>query len=142
MQFFAFKFTLLALLGSATSVSAMCPGFHYGVAHVRNLGNGVSRFLRLSPSTDTEITSRVDLCLPYGLQGWELWKQHHQRLRLPTCDIMHQCRNDGNRLVAPEIEGSKLDFFEEDFSAEDLSEEDFAKNFPEDLSEGDIAGIN
>lgn len=45
-------------------------------------------------------------------------------------------------MVGPEIEGSKLDFFEEDFSAEDLSEEDFAKNFPEDLSEGDMAGIN
>lgn len=53
-----------------------------------------------------------------------------------------QCRNDGNRLVAPEIEGSELDFSEEDFSAEDLLEEDFAEDFPEDLSEEDVAGIN
>lgn len=43
MQFSTFKFTMLALLGSATSVSAICPGFNYGVGHVRNLGNGVSR---------------------------------------------------------------------------------------------------
>lgn len=50
MQFPTLKFTVLAILGSATSVSAICPGFNYGVGHVRNLGNGVSRceFLRLS----------------------------------------------------------------------------------------------
>lgn len=43
MQFPTLKFTVLAILGSATSVSAICPGFNYGVGHVRNLGNGVSR---------------------------------------------------------------------------------------------------
>ncbi|KAG6357983.1 hypothetical protein INS49_013866 [Diaporthe citri] len=52
------------------------------------------------------------------------------------------CRNDGNRLVAPEIEGSELGFFEEDFSEEDLLEEDFAEEFLEDLSEEDVVGIN
>lgn len=43
MQFSTLKLTVLTILGSAASVSAICPGFNYGVGHVRNLGNGVSR---------------------------------------------------------------------------------------------------
>lgn len=53
-----------------------------------------------------------------------------------------QCRNDGNRLVAPELEGSELEFSEEDFSDDDLLEGELFEEFPEDVLDENVAGSN
>lgn len=52
-----------------------------------------------------------------------------------------QCRNDGNRLAAPEIEGSELTFSAEELSEEEFLGEEFNEEFPEDLTE-DFATTN
>ncbi|KAL2288685.1 hypothetical protein FJTKL_03375 [Diaporthe vaccinii] len=44
MQFLTLKLVVLTVLGSASSVGAICPGFNAGIGHQQNLGGGVSRY--------------------------------------------------------------------------------------------------
>ncbi|KAH8757331.1 hypothetical protein F5883DRAFT_649100 [Diaporthe sp. PMI_573] len=149
MQFSTFKFTVLAILGSATSVSAICPGFNYGIGHVKNLGNGVSRWdvydtdcrvVDGLSTTENVCNDGIFSCSPapitftrYRNSFTHLSYACRTDSRAGSCGgnaISVCCRNDGNRLVAPELEGSELELSEEEFFDEDVSEEEFVEEFP------------
>lgn len=77
--------------------------------------------------------------LTYQVESWAASARVYLK-SIQLTDI--QCRNDGNRLVAPELEGSELELSEEDFSDEDLLEEELFEEFPEGVLDENVAESN
>ncbi|KAI7781797.1 hypothetical protein LA080_014287 [Diaporthe eres] len=119
MQFLTLKLVVLTVLGSASSVGAICPGFNAGIGHQQNLGGGVSRCM-FGCSPPPIIFNRWR----YNANG--LWFSCRTDSIAGSCgsdSISVCCRNDGGRLASFEPEEVGLDLTVEEFSEEELSEE-------------------
>ncbi|KAK7706665.1 hypothetical protein SLS64_007496 [Diaporthe eres] len=142
MQFPTLKLVVLTVLGSASSVGAICPGFNAGIGHQQNLGGGVSRWtiydtncraIDSLTTTGNPCDSGMFGCSPppiifnrwrYNANG--LWFSCRTDSRAGSCgsdSISVCCRNDGGRLALFESEEVGLDLTVEEFSEEELSEE-------------------